>query len=47
MKKKYDQEFKLGAVNLVAKDNRPVAAIANELGICIKTLYKWICQIQD
>lgn len=33
MKKKYGQDFKLEAINLVVNDNRLVAAVANELGI--------------
>lgn len=47
MKKKYDQDFKLETVNLVLKDKRPVATVANELGIHTNTLYKWIRQISE
>ena len=47
MKKKFDQDFKLEAVNLVLRDKRPVAAVANELGIHINTLYKWIRQVNE
>ena len=46
-RKRYDQDFKLEAVNLVIKDNRPVAAAASELGIYLNTLYKWIRQVSE
>ena len=43
-KKKYDKDFKLEAVNMVTNQQRPVAAVARELGIHENTLYKWINQ---
>jgi len=47
MKKKKDRDFKLEAVNLVLKDKRPVAAVANELEIHANTLYRWIRQVSE
>ena len=47
MKKKYDQDFKLEAVNQVVKDSRPVAAVVNELRIHLNTFYKWIQQVSE
>ena len=37
----YSREFKLEAVRLCLEDDRPVAAIARELGIHPNNLYKW------
>ena len=32
-RKNFDKDFKLGALNLVVKQKRPVLAVAKELGI--------------
>jgi transposase len=42
--KRFDQQFKEEAVRLVLDLERPVAAVARELGIHDNTLYKWIDQ---
>jgi transposase len=42
--KRFDQQFKEEAVNLVLELKRPVAAVARELGIHENTLYKWLSQ---
>ncbi len=47
MKRKFDKDFKLEAVNLVVEQKRPVAAVAKELGIHENTLYKWINKASD
>ena len=39
--KRYDEQFKRSAVELVASAKRPMAQIANELGIPYKTLERW------
>jgi transposase len=46
-RKKYDKDFKLEAINMVTNQQRPVAAVARELGIHENTLYKWINQASE
>ena len=41
MRRKYDPEFKAGAVRIVRETRRPVAEIARELGIGAGTLGDW------
>ena len=40
--RRYDQEFKSGAVDLANKSDKPVAQIARELGIKSSLLYSWL-----
>ena len=40
--RKYDPEFKAGAVRIVRETRRPVAEIARELGIDAGTLGNWV-----
>jgi len=40
--KRYDREFKEGAVKLVTKEGRSAALVASELGVGESTLHKWI-----
>ncbi len=42
MRRKYDPEFKAGAVRIVKETRRPVAEIASELGIGEGTLGNWV-----
>ena len=42
--RRYDEQFKRSAVELVESTRRPMAQIANELGIPYKTLEKWRSQ---
>lgn len=42
--KRFDQQFKEEAIRLVLDLERPVAAVARELGIHENTLYKWLSQ---
>jgi transposase len=40
-RRKFDQEFKAGAVRIVRETGRPVAQVARELGINEGTLGNW------
>ncbi len=40
-RKRFTKEFKLEAVRLLAKGDRPAAELARELGINRNQLYKW------
>ena len=40
--RRYDQEFKSGAVDLANKSDKPIAQIARELGIKPSLLYSWL-----
>ena len=42
IRRKYDPEFKAGAVRIVREARRPVAEIARELGIGAGTLGNWV-----
>ena len=41
-RRKFDQEFKEGAVRLVRETGRPIAQIARELGVNEGTLGNWV-----
>jgi transposase len=41
-RRRFDQEFKEGAVRLVRETGRPIAQIARELGINEGTLGNWV-----
>jgi transposase len=41
-RRKYDREFKAGAVRIVRETGRPIAEIARELGIHDGTLGNWV-----
>ena len=38
----YDKDFKINAANLYRNSNRPIKAIAQEMGLATSTLSKWI-----
>ena len=40
-RKKYDREFREGAVRIVEETNRPIAQVARDLGVPYWTLRKW------
>ena len=40
--RKYDAEFKAGAIKLVEDSDKSVAEIANDLGIRTSCLYSWL-----
>jgi transposase len=41
VRRKFDKQFKLDALRLVARGDRPINAIARDLGIHPNLLYKW------
>ena len=43
--KKFDAAFKQEAVKKVLKQGTSVSAIAEELGIHLKTMYRWLMSI--
>lgn len=45
-RRRYDRQFKLDALRMVAEGDRPVAAIARDLGIHPNVLYKWRDQLE-
>jgi len=46
-RKKYDREFKDGAVRLVTEQGQAVSKVARDLGIGENMLYRWINQAKD
>ena len=42
IKSRYDQEFKDGAVKLAQESDKPIAQIAQELGVKPTLLYSWL-----
>ena len=42
IRRRYDPEFKAGAVRIVRETRKPVAEIARELGIDAGTLGNWV-----
>jgi transposase len=47
MAKQYDMEFKLGAVELVERQDYSVAAAAESLGVSKSNLYNWRRQYRE
>jgi len=41
-RRKFDREFRDGAVRIVKETGRPVAHVARELGVCEGTLGNWV-----
>jgi len=46
-RKKYDREFREGAVRIVNETNRSVAAVARDLGVNEGTLGNWVARDRD
>ena len=44
---KYDEEFRAGAVRIVAETGKPVAQIARDLGINEGTLGNWVAKDRE
>jgi len=44
IRKKYDREFRDGAVRIVQETGKPIAAVARDLGINEGTLGNWVSQ---
>ena len=40
--RRYDEEFKAGAVRLIVEQKRPAARVAKELGVTAETLRTWV-----
>lgn len=45
--KTYSKEFKVEAVRLAAKADRPVTQVARELGLRVNQIYKWRKQLEE
>jgi len=45
--KQYTQEFKLEAIRLLNKSDKPVVQVARELGIRVNQIYKWKKQLDE
>lgn len=46
MKKKYDKEFKLQAIQLTREQGKSVTKTARELGLSENTLYRWMAEFK-
>ncbi|MCI1694297.1 MAG: transposase [Aneurinibacillus aneurinilyticus] len=46
MAKKYSQEFKHQAVQLILEEGKTVAQAAHELGLHENTLYRWVTEVK-
>ncbi len=42
MRKKYAEEYKTSAVNMVLLEGKSSTEVAHNLGICVSLLHKWI-----
>jgi transposase len=42
MRRRFDREFKVGAVRIVTETGKPIAQVARELGINEGTLGNWV-----
>ena len=47
MRKKYDREFREGAVRIVEETKKPVAQIARDLGVNEGTLGNWVVKARE
>ena len=47
MRKKYDQEFREGAVRIVEESGKPIAQIARDLGVNEGTLGNWVARARE
>ncbi|HET7313253.1 transposase [Salinisphaera sp.] len=45
--KRYTKEFKLEALRLAEQSEKPVTAVARELGLRVNQIYKWKQQLES
>ena len=45
-RKKYDREFREGAVRIVEETKKPIAAVARDLGVNEGTLGNWVNKVR-
>jgi len=44
VRRRFSDEFKAGAVALVLKEKKPVAVVANDLGLSTSVVHSWVKQ---
>ena len=47
IRKKYDREFREGAVRIVEETGKPIIAVARDLGVSEGTLGKWALEARE
>ena len=47
IRKKYDREFRDGAVRIVEETNKPIAQVARDLGVNEGTLGNWVLKARE
>src|SRR5690349_218818 len=47
IRKKYDREFREGAVRIVEETNKPIAQVARDLGVNEGTLGNWVAKARE
>ena len=47
IRKRYDREFREGAVRIVEETGKPIAAVARDLGVNEGTLGNWVQRARD
>ena len=45
-RKKYDREFRNGAVHIVEESGKPIAQVARDLGVNEGTLGNWVARVR-